>query len=112
MKPIIHTIKLESNNKHKKIALNKCMYNNKYINDVNTICILLSTNPRSKSNIINNTNIQFIQIKQLKNNQDNITPTKICNTIIKPKLNPRPYKRNKSPDNKSQIFSKSQNVAI
>lgn len=41
-------------------------------------------------------------IKQLKNNQDNIIPTTICKAIMKPKLKPTPYKRNKSPDNKSK----------
>lgn len=70
--------------------------------DVNTICRLRKTNPKSKSNIINSTNIQFMLIKQLKNNQDNIIPTTICKAIINPRLNPTPYKRNKSPDNKSK----------
>lgn len=51
---------------------------------------------------MNNTKIQFIQIKQLKNNQDNIIPTKICKAIINPRLNPTPYNLNKSPDNKSK----------
>ena len=102
MNPTNHTKRLESNSRHRNIALNRCMYSNKYINDVKTICTLRNTKPRSKSNIINNTNIQFILIKQLKNNQDNIIPTIICNAIINPKLNPTPYKRNKSPDNKSK----------
>ena len=100
--PTNHTNRLESNSKHKKMALNICIYSNKYIKDVNTICRLRSTNPKSKSNIINSTNIQFILIKQLKNNQDNIIPTIICKAIIKPRLKPTPYKRNKSPDNKSK----------
>lgn len=66
------------------------------------MCRLLNINPKSKSSIINNTKIQFMHIKQLKNNHDNAIPTKICKKITNPKLNPKPYKRKRSPDNKRE----------
>lgn len=66
-----------------------CTYNKKYNNDVNTICTLRTTKPKSKSHK-NITKYQFEQMKQLKNNHAKHAPQQICMAIKKPKLKPTP----------------------
>lgn len=62
-----------------------------------TMCMLLITNPKSKSQR-NMTKYQFEHMKQLKKSQAKHAPQHICKAIKNPKLKPTPYILSKQPD--------------